>query len=144
VEDAVRTRLEKARELATQLCGVPAGGLANLELTVDEGLLGSSTVTVRGTPLPVPASSATASDGPASSAPVAAQSSAPSASPAPSSSAGSPAQMALCAGILYVFMSPEVAEDGTVTSWKLGKVEVQEVTTPGHEWKKPPEHHDHD
>ncbi len=133
IEDAVKKRLEQARELASQLCGVPASGLTDIRLeVVDTPMLGSSNVKVTGVAVALPAASASASMQPSASPPPAAP------------SAGSALRAAACTGVVYVFMSPDVAEDGTVTRWKLEKVEVQEVTTPGHEWKRPPEDHDHD
>ncbi len=125
-EKLVREELAKNRKAATKLCGAPSGPLGDVELVVEKGVLTSYDVKVKGKPTPAPTASAAAA--PASSA----------------DAAKAAAAAALCTGVLYVMFDADVAENGTPGPFRIWKLEVTEVTTPGHEWKKPSESSDWD
>ncbi len=126
VETAVREKLERAREQATQLCGVPVSGLRDLKLKIESSVVpGVSKVTVEGSPvIAAPSSASPATSGSAKAAPA--------------------IPPALCVGVLTAMMVAKTDAKGEIESWSLRSLEVDEVTTPGAEWKRPPSHHDWD
>lgn len=126
VESAVRERLEKAPAQATKLCGVPVSGLRDLKLKIEKGVVpGFSQVTVEGSPIVEAATSATP----------------------PLSPSAKPRELippAVCIGVLTAMMVAKTDAKGEIQSWSLEQLNVDEVKTPGAEWKRPPSHHDWD
>ncbi|MFO0554142.1 MAG: hypothetical protein U0271_37525 [Polyangiaceae bacterium] len=127
VESAVREKLEKAPEQSTKLCGVPVSGLRDLKLKIEKSVVpGFSQITVEGSPI--------------------LETTASSATPAPSGSA-KPRELvppAVCVGVLTAMMVAKTDAKGEIQSWSLEQLTVDEVKTPGAEWKRPHEHHDWD
>jgi len=124
-EKLVRERLPSERAAASKLCGAPVGGLDDVKLKLKKSIVpGFYDVEIEGKPLPAPIASATAA--------------------ASSTPAQDLAAAALCVGVLHAFFDADVGEGGEVESFKLKSLEVTEVRTPGHEWKKPHESSDWD
>ena len=127
-ERLVRERLPKEKGLAQKLCGVPTDSLTDVVLKLKKSVVPNTFhVEISAKPGPTAASSAAVTS---------------SAEPGPW--AADVAQMVACAGMSSVLFDAEVGEGGTVKGHTISSVRLDEVTTPGHEWKRARESSDWD
>jgi hypothetical protein len=124
-EETVRREVEKklptAREIASELCGIPADGLKDAVVKVVSQTLGSSTVHVEGTPIAGDAGS-----------------------DAESEEKLDVKKALVCAGVLAIVLVPLLDGDGKEIGWKLSTMEVSGIETEGvHFDESKHEHHHH-
>lgn len=112
-EPMVRERVARDPALARQLCGVDAAALKDVVVKRTS----SGRFSVEGKPASAPAGAA----GAGGRSPV------------------DPARALVCAGVLSAFWEHQQGPEGS--RWRITRLEVEEVTTPGVEFKKPHHHH---
>ena len=121
VREQVEKKLPTAREIASELCGIPTDGLKNAVVKVVKQTLGTSDVHVEGTAI-----GATGAE-----------------------DAGKGAELdvkkaLVCAGVLSVIFLPDLDADGKATGWKMGTMEVTAIETAGvHFDESQHQHHHH-
>jgi hypothetical protein len=117
VREEVEKRLPTAREVASELCGIPVEGLQDVVVRVVSQTLATSTVHVEGTPIV---------DDPDTGEEIDVK------------------KALVCAGALTVLLVPLFDGDGKATGWKLSTMEVSGIETEGvHFDKSQHQHHHH-
>ena len=114
VHPKIIERLRTAKEIASNMCGLPSAGLVDVKLTPQKSLLelpNIGDVQVEGVPAERPRG-----DG------------------------GAPL---VCIAVLWYSVHGVTQKDGTKAP-QLAKLELSSVQTPGVRWTAPPSHHDSD
>lgn len=108
--ELVRERLKSAKEIAKKLCGLESADGLKVDTISGDSTLGIGTLEITAEPIASP-------------------------------DAGiDPKRAIACAGVLMVsFKAVTTDDDGNVTQWAVSSMEIDEIKTPGHEWKRPVE-----
>jgi hypothetical protein len=109
-EKSAKLYFPTAAKIASTLCGVPVRGLQVKKLEVDMTLAlipGECKVNVEGVPIPDEEAGVDLGN------------------------------LALCAGVVHLMLSPKKNADGTVKSWEIYSADVRSVSTPGVKWEPP-------
>jgi hypothetical protein len=122
VQREVGKSLESKRDVASILCGVSVEGLKDVTVTIvkDEipiNIPGSGHAKVEGAAIPA------SHDGGAV--------------------VTDPTKALLCTGVVSFLLTRKLDEPDPDKAWKLGALDVWEVSTPGVTWKRPSSHHHH-
>ena len=109
-EKQAKSFLEKARDIASTMCGLPAEGLRVTKATHSDSAIlpGTAYVQVEGTPVL-----------------------------APDAGKIDPAKLVACSGTVVLSVQAVKKEDGTIASWRVSSAWLHEVTTPGVKWERP-------
>lgn len=120
-EKLVKERVEKDKELRKRICGLDTKEL--VDLVVKKDSIGN--YSIQGTPIERPV--ATAVSSPVSSS---------KAAPAASASAAVDLKKTLqCAAVVSILW--DAKEEPSGTKWSIQKLDVDQITTPGIEYKRP-------
>jgi len=121
-EKLVKERVEKDKELRKRICGVDTKEL--VDLVVKKDSVGN--YTIQGTPVERPPASAVSSAKAASAEP---------ASSASARAAIDPKKTLQCAAVVHILW--DAKEEPSGTKWSIKKLDVDQISTPGLEYKRP-------